>query len=281
MTSSRQNSVHNISKINDSYMIRAVARAAHVLELLRTSDGGATLNDVAAGTGLAKASAFRMLRTLERTGLVERVQHSDVYRLGVRCLELGQAYLEQTDLRREALPILRDLKERFNETVHLAVLDDQLRVVYLEKLQTTHPVGLMMSRVGKTAPSHCTGLGKALLGAVEGDPADALADMGALRSYTPNTLTDFAALKEELGGIRARGFALDLEEHEPGVRCVAAAIPGTRDPVAAISIAGPAPRMPEGKLKGELARAVMDAADEISRRVGAARKVVRHARPRR
>lgn len=281
MKSPRQQSVPDISRIKDSYMIRAVARAADVLELLRTSDGGATLNEVTAGTGLAKASAFRMLRTLERTGLVERVHDSDVYRLGVRCLELGQAYLEQTDLRREALPILRELKETFNETVHLAVLDDQLRVVYLEKLQTTHPVGLMMSRVGKTAPSHCTGLGKALLAALEGDPVGVLTEMGTLSSHTASTIVDPVALKKELDSIRSRGFALDLEEHERGVRCVAAAIPGSRDPVAAISIAGPAPRMPERKLKGELARAVADAAGEISHRLGAARREAKHGHSRR
>lgn len=262
------------------YVIRAVVRAAAILELLRASDHAVTLNEVTERSGLAKASVFRMLRTLQRTGLVERVQDSDLYRLGVRCLELGQAYLEQTDLRREALPILRELKERFNETVHLAVLDDQLRVVYLEKLQTSHPVGLMMSRVGRTAPSYCTGLGKALLAAVDGDPIDVMAHSGALRSYTPNTLTDLADLRDELSRIRGRAFALDLEEHEQGVRCVASAIPGSRDPVAAISIAGPAQRLPERKLKGELARAVIDAAMEIGRRVGAARKEVTHGHPR-
>jgi DNA-binding IclR family transcriptional regulator len=255
------------------YVVRAVVRAARLLELLRTSDGSASLGDLSARSGLAKASVFRMLRTLEGTGLVERVPDEDRYRLGVRCLELGQAYLEQTDLRREAVPVLADLLGEFNETVHLGVLDDELRVVYLEKLESTHAVGIMMSRVGRTAPSFCTGLGKAMLAALPGDPVAALEERGALRPYTPSTIAEPKALRAELERIRKRGYSLDLEEHEPGVRCVGAAILGPHgEMVAALSISGPAQRLPERLLRGRLAEAGGVAAAEIGRRLGAGRK---------
>jgi DNA-binding IclR family transcriptional regulator len=251
------------------YAIRAVVRAASLLELLRASDGGAALNELASRSGLAKASVFRMLRTLEGLGLVERNLRGDRYRLGVRCLELGQAYLEQADLRREALPVLERLRDEFDETVHLAVLDD-LRVVYLEKLETTKAVGIMMSRVGRTAPSYCTGLGKALLAHADGDPALALAERGELRRYTSNTICEPAALRAELQRIREAGYALDLEEHEPGVRCVATTIAGRRGEIlAAVSIAGPAQRLSERALRGRLAVAVRAAAREIGSRMGA------------
>lgn len=257
----------------DGYVVRAVVRAARLLELLRTSDGSASLGDLSARSGLAKASVFRMLRTLEGTGLVERVPDEDRYRLGVRCLELGQAYLEQTDLRREAVPVLADLLGEFNETVHLGVLDDELRVVYLEKLESTHAVGIMMSRVGRTAPSFCTGLGKAMLAALPGDPVAALEERGALRSYTPSTIAEPKALRAELERIRKRGYSLDLEEHEPGVRCVGAAILGPHgEMVAGLSISGPAQRLPERLLRGRLAEAGGVAAAEIGRRLGAGRK---------
>ena len=255
------------------YAVRAVVRAARLLELLRASEGGAPLNELAASSGLAKASVFRMLRTLEGLGFVERPDGSDTYRLGVRCLELGQAYLEQTDLRREALPVLERLRDRFDETVHLGVLDDEYRVVYLEKLDSTQAVGIMMSRVGKTAPSHCTGLGKALLAARDGDPVGALVERGALRRYTPNTIHRPAELRRELTRITRRGYALVLEEHEPGVRCVACAIDGpSGSAVAALSIAGPAQRVAEESLRGELAAAAREAAREIGLRLGAARR---------
>jgi DNA-binding IclR family transcriptional regulator len=255
---------------SDGYVIRAVVRAAQLLEILRTSNGGAGLNELAARSGLAKASAFRMMRTLEEIGLAERVRGSERYRLGVRCLEFGQAYLEQIDLRREALPVMERVRTDFNETVHLGVLDDRLRVVYLEKLDSAHAVGIMMSRVGRTAPSYCTAIGKALLAAHDGDPVALLEEWGELRRYTPNTKFRPAQLRQELALIRERGYALDLEEHEPGVRCVAAAIVGPGSgPTAAISIAGPAERMPEELLRGELATVAVTAAREIRKRIGA------------
>jgi IclR family KDG regulon transcriptional repressor len=257
----------------DGYIVRAVVRAARLLELLRASDGGASLSDLSTSSGLAKASVFRMLRTLEETGLVERLPERERYRLGVRCLELGQAYLEQTDLRTESLPLLADLRKRFKETVHLGVLDGELRVVYLEKLESTHAVGIMMSRVGRTAPSFCTGLGKAMLAALPGDPVALLAGQDVLRRYTSNTIADPDRLRIELDRIRSRGYSLDLEEHEPGVRCVGAAILGPRgEMVAGISISGPAHRLPERLLRGSLATAAQAAAEEIGSRLGARRE---------
>lgn len=256
------------SGTND-YHVRAVVRAVDILELLRTSDAGASLNELAGRSDLAKASIFRMVRTLESTGLVERIPGSDTYRLGVRCLELGQAYLEQTDLRREALPTLHRLRQEFDETVHLSVLDDELRVVFLEKLNTTHALGLMSSRIGRTVPSYCTGSGKALLAELDYDPVEVLEANGVLKRYTPSTIYEPDALRSELEQIREQGYSLDLEEREPGVRCVACPIKvAGGSAVAAASVSGPTQRLPEQLLRGELADAVRAAAAEISTRLG-------------
>lgn len=253
-----------------AYYVRAVERAVHVLDILRAADDSLPLNELAKRAELPKPSMFRLLRTLEKTGLVERLAESGYYRLGVRCLALGQAYLEQTDLRSEAAPILERLRTEFDETIHLAVLDDELRVVYLEKLETPHAVGLMMSRVGRTVPSYCTGIGKALLAYQEGDPVAELEARGALRAYTPSTIYEPGAVRRELETIRGLGFALDLEEHEPGVRCVSCPVRGSRgEVIAAISIAGPTQRLPKKLLKGKLAEATKTAAREISHRLGA------------
>jgi DNA-binding IclR family transcriptional regulator len=254
----------------DGYSVRAVVRAVQLLELLQGSgERGASLQELSKRSGLAKASVYRILRTLAGAALVERLPGSERYRLGVRCLEFGQAYLEQIDFRREALPVMERLREEFNETVHLAVLDDRLRVVYLEKLDSAHAVGIMMSRVGRTAPSYCTGLGKALLAARPDDPVALLEDWGELQAHTANTIHEPAKLRAELERIRSTGYALDLEEHENGVRCVAAAIPGVLGGLAgALSIAGPAQRMPEKLLRGKLAAAVVSAAGEVAARIG-------------
>lgn len=253
-----------------NYNIRAVERAAVILELLRVSDGGASLVELARGSGLAKPSVFRMIRTLEGVGFVERVSGSERYRLGVRCLELGQAYLEQADLRSEAMPILRRLRDEFDETVHLGVMDDDLRVVYIEKLETARAIGLMASRVGKTMPAYCTGIGKALLAFQGGDPVSVYEERGELIKRMPNTISEPSALREEFASIRKRGYSTDMEENEEDVRCVAAPI---MDPeakvVGALSVSGPANRMPRDLLEGKLARAAVDAAWEVSRRIGA------------
>lgn len=260
----------NSTGTNDGYRVRAVIRAASLLELLRTSEGGASLNELSTRSGLAKPSVFRMLRTLEETGLVERVADRELYRLGVRCLSLGQAYLGQTDLHGESLPILERLRQEFDETVHLGVLDDELRVVYVEKLETTHAVGVMMSSVGRTAPSYCTGVGKALIANGEHDVIGELEDRGALEKFTPNTLIEPGALRQELQKVREQGYALDLEGHELGVRCVAAPIEDGRGrTVASVSISGPKHRMPKRLLQGDLARATIAAAREIGVRLGA------------
>jgi DNA-binding IclR family transcriptional regulator len=148
-----------------------------------------------------------------------------------------------------------------------------MRVVYLEKLESTQAVGIMMSRVGRTAPSFCTGLGKAMLAMVPGDPVSDLAERGALRAYTDNTISETDALRTELDRIRKRGYSLDLEEHEKGVRCVGAAILGPHgDMLAGLSISGPAHRLPERVLRGQLAEAAQAAAAEIGRRLGAWRR---------
>jgi DNA-binding IclR family transcriptional regulator len=252
------------------YEVRALTRAFAVLALVQDSPAGITLHDVVAGSGLTKPTTFRMLRNLEHGGLVERVPGTDGYRLGLRCVGLGQAYLQQVDVRRESLPVLERLRDSYNETVHLAVLDGNLRVVYLEKLEGFHAIGIMMSAVGRSAPSYCTGLGKALLAARDDDPAAALQEAGELQRKTPTTIWRPDDLREEFRLIRKRGYALDLEEHEPGVRCVAATVRGSGgEIVAALSIAGPAERMPEQLLTGELAQAAMKAARQISRRLGA------------
>jgi DNA-binding IclR family transcriptional regulator len=252
------------------YEIRAISRAVEILDLVEHSVGGATLGELVTGSGLTKTTVFRMVRNLEQAGLLERIEGTARYQLGLRCVGLGRSYLEQTDLRREALPILTRLRDTHNETVHLAVLDGELRVVYLEKLPARHAVGIMMSAVGRNAPAYCTGLGKALLAAHPGDPSAQLAEQGALVAKTPNTICEPDALRTELEVIRSTGFALDLEEHEVGVRCVAGTIrgPGGR-PLAALSISGPADRLPQSLLRGELARAVVRAGEAISRRLGA------------
>lgn len=134
--------MNSSSTAQGNYSIRSVVRAAHILELLKNIDKGASLGELSKRSELAKPSVFRLLRTLEEVGLVDYDPGSEVYKLGVKCLELGHAYLERTELRSAVRPVMERLSTEFNETVHLGVLDDDLRVVYIDKLETKHAVGL-------------------------------------------------------------------------------------------------------------------------------------------
>lgn len=184
-------------------------------------------------------------------------------------LRFGTLVEESLDLRQEAEPHLHRLRNAVNETVHLAVLDSDMRVVYLEKLATRHAVGLMMSRIGLTAPMHCTALGKAMAAFRPEEEICAWVQEHGLPPYTRATITDPAWFFQALAEVRARGYAVDMEEFEAGVRCVAAPI---RDRaghvVAAVSVSAPANRMPVSLVGSDLAQKVVETALHISEALG-------------
>jgi IclR family acetate operon transcriptional repressor len=161
------------------------------------------------------------------------------------------------------------LRDQVNETVHLAVLDNDLRVVYLEKLSTQHAVGLMMSRIGITAPMHCTALGRAMAAFRPEDEIRHWIQINGLKAYTDTTITDEAAFLQELREIRSRGYAIDRGEFETSVRCIAAPIrDSTGLVIAAVSISAPATRMPRQLIDSPMATQVVETASQISQALG-------------
>ena len=226
---------------------------------------GLRLTEIAQLCGLEKSTVHRLLATLAAEGLVDQDPETDRYRLGLTLLELGMAVHQRLDIRSEALPVLRKLSERADDTVHLGV-PRGAHVVYLEKVESRHAVQ-MRSRVGERMPLHSTGIGKAIL-AFAGDAAVATVLEAGLEQRTANTITDTCDLRYELERIRARGFSIDMEENEEGVRCVAAPVFDHQMHVAgAISIAGPAFRFSEARIS-ELGIEVATAAQEVSHRLG-------------
>ena len=251
-----------MSKEEQRYIIRSVSRA---LELLRTFSGAQSelsLAEVSRRLNLNRSTVFRLIVTLQAHGYLERDRETAKYRLGVTCLELGSVFLNQSDMRKEALPILNDLRDDCKETVHLARLAGS-EVVYLEKLDGLLPIGIMGSRVGRRAPAHCTGLGKAMLAYMpEGEIRQLYAESG-LRRFTPNTITDLEELIRELAHTRERGYAIDNEEHEPDVKCVAVPIwDYHQNMVGAISVAGPV-----GRIDRRIAEGLVFRVQEVGRAI--------------
>lgn len=213
------------------------------------------------------STAFRMLVTLEAYGFVEQNQSTGEYRLGVTCLELGSRFLKNNDIRSRSMDALEALRNRFGETVHLAVLDID-EVVYLEKMPGLYPIGFMSSRVGGRSPAHCTGVGKVLLAFLSEEELEKCFSQKSLQRFTTSTITEWDALLFELRHIREQGFALDREEHEIGVTCVAVPIFNHKGIAAAISVSGPVGRLEEHIKKKNLIEELKHAADEISTNIG-------------
>ena len=252
------------------YTVDAAAKALELLNAFSFQDRRLSLAELAARTGIPRATAFRLLSTLEEAGFV--VKESGDYRLGVKCFVLGNIAAADFDLRQVAQTHLSALRDDTGETTHLAILD-HWQVVYLERLPSPKPVGFMRSRPGAILPAYCTGFGKVLLAHRPEKDVAQWAAAQTFKAWTPQTITSRKRLIEELRTTRARGYAIDEQEHEHGVRCIAAPVRNHQgDVVAAISVAGPAERMPRALAGSDMARAVVATAQQISIRLGAAQE---------
>jgi IclR family transcriptional regulator, acetate operon repressor len=237
------------------------------LQVLRffASAGEATPAEAATATGLSRSATYRIADRLREWGFLELNPATEALRLGPEATRLGMAALSSLDVTRIAPPYLRRLADQSQETVNLAVLDDDA-VVYIHKEEG--PLAVRMSaQLGSRRPLHCTALGKAYLAAMPPDELRARLARLELTRFTPNTITDPAALRAELRRIGERGWSVDDEEVEPGVCCLGAAVRDHRPmPVAAISVAGPADRVrAKADRVGGLVAATSAA---ISRRLG-------------
>jgi DNA-binding IclR family transcriptional regulator len=208
--------------------------------------------------GVGKSTVHRILATLAADGFVERTA-DDRYRLSLRLYEIGQEVAASNELRERAHPALERLRNETGETAHLAVLAGT-DVVYLDRLESPHMLGLM-TRIGRRRAAHATSSGKCLL--AFGPPsAVALVVAGGLPRLGPRTITTPGLLRRALREVRARGYAVSVEESAPGVVSVGAPIfDASGECVAAMSVAGPISRMPPESLgaSGRFVRLVLAA----------------------
>jgi IclR family transcriptional regulator, acetate operon repressor len=216
--------------------VQSVHRALDVLEALAAAGGTASLGDLAATCGLPAPTLHRLAGTLTDRGYLRQLPDRR-YSLGSRLVPLGaDAYAL---LGQRALPALRALAELTGESANLAVLT-QGRAEYVAQAPGRHTMRTF-TEVGNRVALHCTGVGKALLAVIPPGQASRLIGAAPLAAQTAGTITDPEALHAELALTRARGYALDEEEMEAGVRCVAIGMPGTAP--MAVSVSGPAARM--------------------------------------
>ena len=246
--------------------IQSVTRALAILEFLATCRNGERLTAISQELGLNKSTTHSLIITLEDTGYVQQDQTTAKYSLGLKLFELGQVVHANMDLRNIAIPFLQELAVKFCETVHLAILSKG-EVVYIDKVDTSRSIRIG-SQIGGRNPAYCTGVGKVLLsGLTDKELADTLGTV-KLEKFTANTIVSKEVLYKHLEKVKQDGFALDQEEIEEGLSCIAAPIKNHRGKViAGISVSGPSSRM-RSEILGELKDDVMDKALQISRRLG-------------
>lgn len=223
--------------------IRAVERALDVLMCFSSQTPELSMTQISEMIGINKSTVHRLLATLEGKRFVERDAVTGLYRPGIRLFQMAFLTLEHNDLRRLAAPFLHNLCDQFRENVNLSVLDGT-DVVYLDVIESPQRVKLAATP-GQRLPAFCTASGKAILAFL---PEEKIRDILAhgIPRYTEKTLTTEEAFLEDMRCTRERGYAISEQEFEDGINAIAAPI--CDQPIASVSIAGPAYRLTREKM---------------------------------
>lgn len=244
-----------------SNSIQVIERAARLLDGIASNGEIVSLKVLSAETGLHPSTAFRILGSLTAQGFVERTDNG-CYRLGIKLLQLGSLVRTGLDVRRVAQPIMELLRDQVGETVNLTVREGE-EVVYVERVAPKRMIRVEQV-VGSRAPLHVTAVGKLMLADLGETAIAEYVSRTGLPAYTPNTLTDVAVLRDAVARDQARGYAFDNEEAELGVGCIGALVRDSQGSVVAgLSVSAPIERR-----RDEWAALVLDAARQISQRLG-------------
>ena len=251
-----------------AYKVQVLDRAINILEFIgRQSSGEAGLPELSAAMKLHKTTTHRIAHVLESRGLLRRGIDSNRYRLGLHLYDLGCQALDHVNLRDEARPLMTRVAAEVGETVHLALLD-RAEVLYIERVEAQQRSLTMGSKLGARNPVYCTALGKAILAFSSPAEVDPILAVSRMEGRTRNTITTVQALKRELARVKERGYAIDDEEIEEGIRCIAAPILNTDNyAVAAVSISGPSSRITPDRYQ-LIGKTMLKTAQELSIRLG-------------
>jgi DNA-binding IclR family transcriptional regulator len=249
-----------------NYVIQSVSHALDVLEQFADEVDELGVTELSKRLKLHKNNVFRLLATLEARGYIEQNRATENYRLGIRCLQLGQSYVQHMGLLRQARPIMVELVRAVRETAYIAVLR-RAAVVPVDVVEADRAVRIV-SQLGEALPLHCTAAGKAYLAFEPEEDLRALLPDGLPR-FTERTVLERQALLQQLRAVSTNGYAIDLGEHMEDIRAVAAPVRDyARTVVGALAIAAPASRLTQERIDKEVAPLVVKAGRELSTRLG-------------
>ncbi|MFT5165542.1 MAG: IclR family KDG regulon transcriptional repressor [Saprospiraceae bacterium] len=251
----------NIKSLNNS-----IAKAFNLLDYFNTTKPEWGVRELAKEIGANKSTTYRMLATMESLGVLRKDQGSEKYSLGLKLFELGNRVSIQSAFVSQTHPVLEQVAAEITETVHLGILKDS-QVFMVDKIES--PKGLKLnSVVGTSSPAYCSGLGKTLMAHLSDFDLSQTLKKIEFKANTEFTITKKTILKKELEEIRTLGYAIDRQELELGLICVAVPVFNQNDQViAALSAAGPAIRFQEEKIKNYVA-ILQNGANAIKQRIG-------------
>lgn len=248
-----------------NYTIQSVSHAVDVLEQFSGENDELGVTELSKRLKLHKNNVFRLLATLEARGYIEQNKATENYRLGLRCLKLGQKFLSQIGVLNLARPIMAQLARKSRETAFIAVLRPN-GAVPVDAVEPEQAIRLI-PRVGEPLPLHCTAAGKVHLAYADDELRAALPD--ALQKFTDATILDRQQLLAALATVVETGVALDVGEHVVDVRSVAVPVRDyTRAVVGTLAVSGPAYRLNQERLDKELTPLVVKAGRELSTKLG-------------
>jgi IclR family transcriptional regulator, KDG regulon repressor len=245
--------------------LSSVATAIRLLKAFSEDEVEIGISAMARRLGLAKSTVHRLAVTLVSEGLLEQDRENGKYQLGIALFRLGALVRRRMNVSSEARPYLFDLREKINESVHLAILDET-EIMYVYNLEGTHAIR-MRSDIGVRKPAYCTAEGQAILAFQPDDIIERVIAAG-LTARTPKTITSAEKFIRELATTRQRGCAIEDEESELGMISIAAPIrDDSGDVVAAVGIAGPVTRLSKKSIATVMPH-VIATADQVSVRLG-------------
>jgi len=259
----------SIMKEKPKYPIKTIINCSNILDYFIKKKKPVTLTEFSEKLNLYPSSVHRILDTLNYLNYVDKLPDSESYQLGLKALELGMAKLSQIDIIKEASPFLKELSRKINENVYLGVLFENL-VFYQAKVEAFRSIKLE-THLGTRGHFNCTALGKVLVAFLPKSEREKIYQNMGFHKSTKNSITSKKQFEKEISKVKSEGFAIDNEENEKNIQCIAAPIRDySGDVIAAISISGPLYRfnLKEEKAVRAVREEIIQYAQKISKCLG-------------
>lgn len=247
-------------------IVQSIDRALSILEVLADYSKGLGVTEISEKVNLHKSTVYRLLSTLIYKGYIVQDSETNKYKVTFKLYELGNKKLKDIDLLSASKHYTKKLMESVNEVVHLVIREGN-KIVYIDKVEANNTIR-MESTIGRRSPMYCTSVGKAILAYFPDEEVKNIWNISKIEKLTKFTITEFEEMIKELSRVREKGYGIDNEENEIGVRCVGAPIFNRYGEIeGAISVSGPTLRVKEKDVEG-IAKEVIKYANLISKELG-------------